>query len=53
MNGMELTARLRRGGVIVAPGAAVGADDHVRAAVQSRGASDRLVEALRGATAPG
>jgi histidinol-phosphate aminotransferase len=53
MNGMELASRLRRGGVIVAPGAAVGADHHVRAAVQSRAASDRLVEALRGATAPG
>jgi hypothetical protein len=35
--------------VIVAPGAAVGANEHVRAAIQSRLASQRLVEALRSA----
>jgi histidinol-phosphate aminotransferase len=51
LRGLELADRLRRGGVIVAPGAAVGADEHVRAAVQSRPASERLVEALRSAVA--
>jgi histidinol-phosphate aminotransferase len=53
ISGLELAARLRRGGVIVAPGAAVGADDYIRVAVQSRGASERLVEALRGAAGGG
>jgi histidinol-phosphate/aromatic aminotransferase/cobyric acid decarboxylase-like protein len=33
----------------VAPGAAVGANEHVRAAIQSRAASERLVQALRSA----
>ena len=41
--------KLRRGGVIVAPGAAVGANEHVRATIQSRAASERLVAALRSA----
>jgi histidinol-phosphate aminotransferase len=49
LTGLELADRLRRGGVIVAPGAAVGADEHVRATIQSRLASDRLVQALRSA----
>jgi histidinol-phosphate aminotransferase len=47
LSGLELAERLRRAGVIVAPGAAVGADAHVRATIQSRAASDRLLEALR------
>ena len=49
LSGAELHGRLRRGGVIVASGAAVGADDHLRATVQSTPASDRLIDALRGA----
>jgi histidinol-phosphate/aromatic aminotransferase/cobyric acid decarboxylase-like protein len=49
MTGLELVDKLRRGGVIVAPGAAVGANEHVRAAIQSRAASERLVQALRSA----
>ena len=49
MTGLELVDKLRRGGVIVAPGAAVGANEHVRAAIQSRVASERLVQALRSA----
>jgi histidinol-phosphate aminotransferase len=47
LTGLELTDRLRRSGILVAPGAAVGADEHVRATIQSRPASDRLVQALR------
>jgi histidinol-phosphate aminotransferase len=53
LSGAELHGRLRRGGVIVASGAAVGADDHLRATVQSAPASDRLIEALRGALGEG
>ena len=49
VTGLELADRLRRGGVLVAPGAAVGANDHVRATIQSRPASERLVQALRSA----
>jgi histidinol-phosphate aminotransferase len=49
LTGLELADRMRRGGVIVAPGAAVGANEHVRAAIQSRPASERLVQALRSA----
>ena len=49
LTGLELADRLRRGGVLVAPGAAVGADEHVRATIQSRSASDRLLHALRSA----
>jgi histidinol-phosphate aminotransferase len=49
LSGAELHGRLRRGGVIVASGAAVGADDHLRATVQSAPASDRLIDALRAA----
>jgi histidinol-phosphate aminotransferase len=49
MTGLELVDKLRRGGVVVAPGAAVGANEHVRAAIQSRAASERLMQALRSA----
>jgi histidinol-phosphate aminotransferase len=49
MTGLELVDKLRRGGVVVAPGAAVGANEHVRAAIQSRAASERLMQALRAA----
>lgn len=53
LSGDELAARLRRGGVLVWNGAAVGGDDHVRAALQSPTATDRLLDALRSAVAPG
>jgi histidinol-phosphate aminotransferase len=43
----ELTARLRRAGVVVFDGAEVGDGHHVRAAIQSPAASDRLLDALR------
>lgn len=42
----ELAGRLQRAGVTVHSGAAVGDDDHVRAAIQSPRASDRLLDAL-------
>jgi len=43
---VELAERLRRFGVLVWPGTAVGDSEHVRAAVQSAAASDRLLDAL-------
>jgi histidinol-phosphate aminotransferase len=46
MSGGELADRLQTEGVIVAPGAPLGADDHVRAAVRSEGATDRFLRAL-------
>lgn len=49
LSGTELAARLRAGGVIVAPGAALGAGDHIRAAVRDTGATERLLRALEGA----
>jgi histidinol-phosphate aminotransferase len=45
-SGEELANRLRRQGVIVAPGGPLGADDHVRATVRDSGATDRLLRAL-------
>jgi histidinol-phosphate aminotransferase len=54
LTGNELAGRLSRRGVIVAPGSAVGADDHVRATIQSPGATGRLLDALaRGLAEPG
>jgi histidinol-phosphate aminotransferase len=47
VDGGELARRLERRGVIVRGGAAFGAADHVRAAVQSSVATDRLLRALR------
>ena len=47
LSGSELTLRLQRTNVLVMSGAGVGADDHVRVAVQSGAASDRLLDALR------
>jgi histidinol-phosphate aminotransferase len=47
----ELSERLRRSAVIVHPGAEWGEPDHVRATIQSPPATDRLIEALRKATA--
>jgi histidinol-phosphate/aromatic aminotransferase/cobyric acid decarboxylase-like protein len=49
MSGAELASRLRARGVIVAPGGPLGADDHIRASVRHGPATERLVEALRGA----
>jgi histidinol-phosphate aminotransferase len=47
MSGPELSARLARSRVIVHPGTELGEHDHVRAAIQSPAATDRLLEALR------
>lgn len=49
LSAAELAARLRRGGVIVMQGTEVGDDHHVRAAIQSAAATDRLLDALHGA----
>jgi histidinol-phosphate aminotransferase len=49
ISGLRLAHRLRQSGLLVAPGAAVGADEHVRATIQSRPAGDRLLEALHAA----
>jgi histidinol-phosphate aminotransferase len=46
LDGAELAARLERSGVIVAAGARFGDDERIRAAVQSRAAGDRLLQAL-------
>ena len=46
LSGDELANRLRRQGVIVAPGGPLGADDHIRASVRSGAATDRLLRAL-------
>jgi histidinol-phosphate aminotransferase len=47
MSGPELSARLSRSRVIVKPGTELGEHDHVRAAIQSSGATNRLLQALR------
>ena len=44
--GGELAARLARSGVLVAAGDALGEPGHVRIAIQSRAASDRLLNAI-------
>lgn len=49
VDGAELVARLERAKVIVAGGARFGDPDRVRAAVQSRAAGDRLLDAVAGA----
>jgi len=46
LTGRELAGRLERHAVLVAPGESLGADDHVRAAIQGPGATDRLIRAL-------
>ena len=54
LTGNQLASRLSRQAVIVAPGAAVGSDDHVRVTIQSPAATDRLLDALtRGLAEPG
>lgn len=47
LSDQELTARLRRGGVIVMAGSAVGDEEHVRATIQAPHHADRLLEAAR------
>jgi histidinol-phosphate aminotransferase len=49
MSGDQLTGRLRDGAVIVQPGSPLGADDHIRAAIQRPEAGDRLLSALEAA----
>ena len=44
--GTELAARLRRHGVVVAPGGPLGAADYVRITVRDEPATDRLLAAL-------
>ena len=46
LSGTELAARLRRDGVLVAPGGPLGAADHVRITVRNASANDRLLAAL-------
>jgi histidinol-phosphate aminotransferase len=52
MSGIELANRLRKEGVIVAPGGPLGADDHIRATIRDARAGDRLLAALEHATQP-
>jgi histidinol-phosphate aminotransferase len=47
LSASELTARLRRGGVIVMSGEEVGDDEHVRATIQGPHHTDRLLAAAR------
>lgn len=49
LSGGELADRLRRSGILVMRGAEVGDERHVRATIQSRAATDRLLDALRAA----
>jgi histidinol-phosphate aminotransferase len=51
LTGAELAGRLERSGVLVAHGGPLGADDHVRASIRGAAATDRLLQALAGATA--
>lgn len=46
LSGAELTARLERNGVVVAPGAPLGDDDHVRVSIRGPAATERLLAAL-------
>jgi len=48
-SGAELAERLRRAGVLVMAGELVGDEHHVRAAIQSAAATERLLDALRNA----
>jgi histidinol-phosphate aminotransferase len=51
VDGAQLAAGMGRAGVIVAPGGLFGDPDHVRVAVQSRAAGERLLHAARAALA--
>jgi histidinol-phosphate aminotransferase len=46
LTGAALAARLEQHGVIVAPGAPLGADDHVRASIRGPAGTERLLSAL-------
>jgi histidinol-phosphate aminotransferase len=46
LDGGELATRLEQSGILVAPGAALGEPQHVRIALRSRRASDRLLRAI-------
>jgi histidinol-phosphate aminotransferase len=50
LTGAQLAARMEEARVLVAPGAALGADDCVRASIRGQAATDRLLRALREAT---
>jgi histidinol-phosphate aminotransferase len=50
LNAAQLAAGMEEAKVLVAPGAPLGADDHVRASIRGRAATDRLLRALREAT---
>ncbi len=52
LEGAELATRLSRAGVLVAAGDALGEPQHVRIALQSPGASDRLLDAVEKALSP-
>ena len=46
LSGFELTNRLKKEGVLVAPGGPLGADDHVRATIRNETATARLLAGL-------
>ena len=50
LTGAQLAAGMEEAKVLVAPGAPLGADDHVRASIRGQAATDRLLRALREAT---
>jgi histidinol-phosphate/aromatic aminotransferase/cobyric acid decarboxylase-like protein len=52
LSGDDLAYRLRRQGVIVAPGGPLGAENHVRAGVLDEAARTRLLRAVERADAP-
>jgi histidinol-phosphate aminotransferase len=51
LTGAQLAGRMEEKRVIVAPGGPLGADDHVRASIRGAAAAERLLHALREATA--
>jgi histidinol-phosphate aminotransferase len=46
ISGLALADALRREGIVVAPGGPLGADDHVRATIRDKRATDRFLSAL-------
>jgi histidinol-phosphate aminotransferase len=52
LRGDELSQKLSREGVFVAPGGPLGAEDHIRATVRDAPATDRLLNALAHALRP-
>jgi histidinol-phosphate aminotransferase len=53
LTGAQLAGRLEQAGVLVAHGGPLGAEDHVRASIRGAAATDRLLQALAGATERG